>query len=154
VAAGRGELRPAVDFGEQVQVGFRGMLQIGIHHSQDLTASDLPAANHGRGETTLSLPSHHTHARVSRDELERDRPGAVRTIVVHHDQLVRFAERWPEHRFQLVDQRDDVLRFVEGRDDQRKPDRRIVQGRVAIDAKLTGGRRDAAIRGQAGGQAR
>src|SRR6187549_3251911 len=101
------------------------MLEVSVHDAQDLASRCLPAPNDRGAQPSLTDPAQDAHARVRLRQIQCDLPSLVWTIVVDDHEFVSLAQNGFEQRIELADQRGNVLRLVEGGNDQREANRWI-----------------------------
>jgi len=98
------------------------MLEIRVDDPEYLATSHLPAADYGRGQSSLVFSAHHFDARIFGYEILRQLPSAVRAIVVNDDDLVILIERTFEELRELTDHLADILGLVVRRQYDRQLD--------------------------------
>ena len=96
------------------------MLEIGIDRAENLPARHLPAADHGDGEAAFVLAAHYSQFGKASAETRGDFPGAVRAIVIHHDDLIPAGQGLVERVADSGQKIGDVLALVQGRHHERE----------------------------------
>ena len=88
------------------------MLQVGIHHAQNLSIRVLPSIKDCAGETSLSFAHQKSHARIFASDGRDHCAGPIRAVIVDDQNLVGMIE-WIENGTNVAEQAADVFLFTE-----------------------------------------
>ena len=93
------------------------MLQISVHHAQNLGIRVLPSIKNGAGKTSLPLAHQQPHTRIFLSDCCDHCAGPIRTVIIDHHNLVGKIE-WIENGTNVVEQAANVFLFTESRNHQ------------------------------------
>src|SRR5262249_2768001 len=93
VAAADDEVGPRLEAGDELRQQFGGMLEVGIHDSNDGGAGVGPAVQNRPGEATLSFSDEEAHTPVLLSDGGNDLLGSIAAVVIDDQDLVINAQR-------------------------------------------------------------
>lgn len=85
------------------------VLTIGIHDGERIAKRSIEAIDNGRAQTRLANTADDAHGRMHLRQHLSHAPGAIRRIVIDHDDFVRVIL---EHCVEHVEKRRQILRLV------------------------------------------
>jgi hypothetical protein len=110
---------PLYDGPEQVRENFGGMLQIRIHHPQNLSPRCLPPIHHRSCESTSTFTPYHMEARILFGHFLCQLPGFIGTVIIDKEDF-EVEPFLLQNGFDPPDQRTDIEPFVIGRNHEGK----------------------------------
>jgi hypothetical protein len=91
------------------------VLQIGVHHPEQIAIGMGPSVHNGAGEALLIFSDEEADAGIASATCERSVLRAIYATIVHYDDFVINAN-WIKRGLNARDQRFDISRFVQSRD--------------------------------------
>ena len=119
VAAADCQIAAGIDSGEELREKLRGVLEIGVHHSEDGGVGVLPAIENGSGQSTLAFADEEADAGVFKRNGGDDFSRIVWAFVVYDKNLVGNIKRVKDGA-DVPEQATDVFGLRECGDDERQ----------------------------------